>query len=85
MLGLKSVSASEDVIGDIEDTKVLNSRQPQSVPTMPTSLWWNHLSDHPLVQWGITRGVLQETSLPRKGLFKKNLTSSLLPSHIDVL
>ena len=31
---------------------MLKTRLPQSVPTMPTSLWWNHLSDHPLVQWG---------------------------------
>ena len=30
--------------------RVPKFRQPQSVPTMPTSLWWNHLSDHPLVQ-----------------------------------
>ena len=44
--------------------RVLKSRQPESVPTMPTSLWWNHLSDHPLVQWGITRGVSHEISLP---------------------
>ena len=51
--------------------RVLKSRQPQSVPTMSTSLRWNHLSDHPLVQWGMPRGVSQETSLPRKGIFKK--------------
>ena len=38
---------------------------------MPTSLRWNHLSDHPLVQWGITRGASQEASLP-KGAIKKN-------------
>ena len=25
-----------------------------------------------LVQWGITRGISQETSLPRKGQLKKN-------------
>ena len=50
---------------------VLNIRLPQSVPTMSTSLRWNHLSDHPLVQWGITRGVPQETSLPRKEPLKK--------------
>ena len=56
--------------------RVLKSRQPQSVPTMLTSLWWNHLSDHPLVQWGITRGVSQETSLPRKGLLKKINTNN---------
>ena len=37
---------------------------------MPTSLWWNHLSDHKLVQWGITRGASQEASLP-KGAIKK--------------
>ena len=47
---------------------------------MPTSLWWNHLSDHPLVQWGITQGVLQETSLPRKGLLKKK--SQKIPKKI---
>ena len=50
--------------------RVLKSRQPQSVPTMPTSLWLNLVSDHPLVQWDITRDVSQEISLPRKGLFK---------------
>ena len=38
---------------------------------MPTSLWWNHLSDHPLVQWGITRGALQEASLPKGAIKKK--------------
>ena len=37
---------------------------------MPTSLQWNHLSDHPLVQWSITRGASQEASLP-KGAIKK--------------
>ena len=38
---------------------------------MPTSLWWNHLSDHPLVQRGIiTRGASHEASLP-KGVIKK--------------
>ena len=47
------------------------SRQPQSVPTMPTSLWLNHLSDHLLVQLGITRGVSQKTSLLQNGLFRK--------------
>ena len=31
--------------------RLLKSRQPQRVATMPASLWWNHLSDHPLVQW----------------------------------
>ena len=51
---------------------VLKSRQPQSVPTMPKSPWWNHLSDHPLVQWG-TRGASQEASLP-KGAIKQKLT-----------
>ena len=55
--------------------RVLKSRHPQSVPTMPTSIWWNHLSDHPLVQWGITRGVSPETSHPRKGLLKKKKKS----------
>ena len=59
--------------------RVLKSRQPQSVPMMPTSLWWNHLSDHPLVQWGITRGVSQETSLPRQGLLKKEKKFSRPP------
>jgi len=42
---------------------VLKTRLPQSVPTMPASLWWNHLSDHPLVQWGAW-GASPETPLP---------------------
>ena len=55
---------------------------------MPTSLWWNHLSDHPLVQWGITRGASQEASLP-KGAFKikklKKLNFNLIFAIIYVL
>jgi len=38
---------------------------------MPTSLWWNHLSDYPLVQWGIIRGASQEASLPKGAIKKK--------------
>ena len=48
---------------------------------MPTSLWWNHLSDHPLVQWGITRGALQEASLP-KGAIKKKLVT--ISTNVDI-
>ena len=61
------------VISCVPWQRVIKSRQPQSVPTMPTSLWWNLLSDQrPLMQWGnaITRGILQQTSLARKGLLK---------------
>ena len=50
--------------------RVLKSRYSQSFSTMPTSIWWNHLSYHLLVQWGITRGALQEASLPN-GAIKK--------------
>ena len=40
---------------------------------MPNSLWWNHLSDHSLMQWRINRGVSQETSLsPKEGIKKNN-------------
>ena len=44
---------------------------------MPTSLWWNHLSNHLLVQWGITRGASQEASHPKGAIFKKQLLSTL--------
>ena len=48
---------------------------------MPTSLWWNHLSDHPLVQWGITQGALQAASLP-KGAIKKKLVT--ISTNVDI-
>ena len=38
---------------------------------MPTSQWWNHLSDHPLVQWGITPGASHEASIPTGAIKKK--------------
>ena len=52
---------------------------------MPTSLWWNRLSDHPLVQWGITRGASQEASLPKGAIKQKNKKTKKLGDFLFYL
>ena len=50
--------------------KVLKSRLPQSVPTMPTSLRWNHLSNQMLCN-GASPEVFRKNASSPKGLLTK--------------